>query len=50
MVTSVYDRNEYLSDKRAALNAWAGHISALGGHLEGVDNVVELRAGGGVQR
>lgn len=25
-VTSVYDRNEYLADKRAALNCWAEHL------------------------
>jgi integrase len=28
-VTEIYDLNEYLPQKRAALNAWAGHITAL---------------------
>jgi integrase len=28
-VTSVYDRNEYLVEKRAALNAWAAHVAPL---------------------
>jgi integrase len=28
-VTEIYDRNEYLPQKRAALNAWAGHILGL---------------------
>jgi integrase len=29
-VTAVYGRNDYLPQKRAALEAWAGHILALG--------------------
>jgi len=29
-VTAVYDRNDYLPQKRAALEAWAGHILGLG--------------------
>ncbi len=28
-VTSVYDRNEYLAEKRAALEAWGGHVESL---------------------
>jgi integrase len=28
-VTAVYDRNEYLAEKRAALEAWAGHLDGL---------------------
>lgn len=28
-VTSVYDRNEYLSDKRQALDAWGRHVEGL---------------------
>jgi len=28
-VTSVYDRNEYLAEKRAALEAWARHVAGL---------------------
>ncbi len=28
-VTSVYDRNEYLAEKRTALEAWARHVASL---------------------
>ncbi len=28
-VTSVYDRNEYLSEKRTALDAWGRHVVGL---------------------
>jgi integrase len=28
-VTAVYDRNEYLAEKRSALEAWAGHLDGL---------------------
>lgn len=28
-VTAVYDRNEYLPDKRVALAAWASHVLEL---------------------
>lgn len=28
-VTSIYDRNEYLADKREALNAWGRHVAGL---------------------
>lgn len=28
-VTAIYDRNEYLPQKRAALEAWAGHLLSL---------------------
>jgi integrase len=30
-VTSVYDRNEYLAEKREALDAWARHVRLLSG-------------------
>ena len=33
-VTGVYDRNEYLSDKRRALDAWAAHLGAIVGDGE----------------
>ncbi|WP_366932360.1 site-specific integrase [Phenylobacterium sp.] len=36
-VTAVYDRNEYLADKRAALDLWAGHLAGLSGEGGGDD-------------
>jgi len=45
-VTSVYDRNEYLPDKRAALDAWAAHVIAMAEGRSQGDNVVPWRAPG----
>jgi integrase len=42
-VTSVYDRNEYLSDKRAALEAWAGHVLRLGQQQEPANDDLDVR-------
>lgn len=42
-VTGVYDRNEYLADKRAALAAWAGHLLSLADAEPLATNVVSLR-------
>jgi integrase len=36
-VTAIYDRNEYLPQKRAALEAWAGHILSLSNSNEILD-------------
>jgi integrase len=30
-ITAVYDRNDYLADKRTALAAWADHVVGLNG-------------------
>lgn len=43
-VTGVYDRNEYLSDKRQALEAWAGYLATLTGERPPPVNVVPIRA------
>lgn len=39
-VTSVYDRNEYLAEKRIALAAWAQHIAMLRDGLPEEGNVI----------
>jgi integrase len=39
-VTAIYDRNDYLVEKRAALNAWADHVSSLKGSAQRCVNVV----------
>ena len=41
-VTGVYDRNDYLPEKRQALDAWARHLEALVADAGG-SNVVPLR-------
>lgn len=46
-VTSVYDRNEYLSDKRAALEAWGGHVLEVAKGLKQPSNIVSIRAANG---
>ena len=43
-VTSVYDRNEYLSEKRRALDTWAKRILEIICKLSGAENVVQLRS------
>jgi integrase len=47
VVTGVYDRNEYLADKRTALAAWAGHVVALAASQPKRPNVVSLRSSRG---
>ena len=42
-VTSVYDRNEYLAEKRRALDAWAMRVLEITGKSSGTENVVQLR-------
>ena len=44
-ITSVYDRNDYLREKRSALDAWACHILNLASSYPPGSNVVELRHG-----
>ena len=44
-VTEIYDRNEYLPQKRAALNAWAGHILGLSKAGKSHAAAVETRLG-----
>ena len=41
MVTSVYDRNEYLPEKRRALDAWAMRLLEIVGE-KSADNVVAI--------
>jgi hypothetical protein len=41
-VTSVYDRNEYLPEKRRALDAWAMRLLEIVGDLEPAGNVVRI--------
>lgn len=41
-VTSVYDRNEYLADKRAALEAWAARVLTLVGAESPAPNVIAI--------
>ena len=41
-VTAVYDRNEYLADKRRALDAWANLLSEIVGAAERPVNVVRM--------
>jgi integrase len=41
-VAGVYNRSTYLNEKRAALDAWAGHLGALVAAAEGA-NVVPLK-------
>jgi integrase len=46
-VTGVYDRYEYLEEKRAALEAWGRHIEKLiGRERPAPDNVIPLAAAG----
>jgi len=42
-VTAVYDRNAYLSQKRHALDAWAGQIAGIVSREGAASNVVALR-------
>ncbi len=41
-VTSVYDRNEYLPEKRRALDAWAIRLLEIVEDGEAVGNVVRI--------
>jgi integrase len=41
-VTSVYDRNEYLPEKRRALDAWALRLLEIVGDEQRADNVVPI--------
>jgi len=41
-VTSVYDRNEYLPEKRRALDAWAIRLLEIVEDRKSADNVVNL--------
>ncbi len=41
-VTSVYDRNEYLPEKRRALDAWATRLLEIVEGKKSSDNVVNL--------
>ncbi|MEQ1694348.1 MAG: site-specific integrase [Hyphomicrobiaceae bacterium] len=43
-VTRIYNRSNYLSQRRAALEAWADHLERLLGMRAGGTNVVSLRA------
>ena len=43
-VTGIYDRNEYLADKRAALEAWGAHLLALAEGMEPASNVLIYKA------
>ena len=43
-VTRIYNRSDYLPQKRAALEAWAGHLEVLLGMRAAQTNVVALRA------
>lgn len=45
VVTGVYDRNEYLPEKRRALDAWAMFLTEVVEGREAPTNVVALRAG-----
>jgi integrase len=42
-VTGIYDRYEYLDEKRAALEAWGRHVEGLIGPPAPNNNVIELR-------
>ncbi len=42
-VTAVYNRYDYLDEKRAALDTWASKLDAMAGSVDGA-NVVNLRA------
>jgi integrase len=42
-VTSVYDRNEYLPEKRGALDAWAVRLLEIVSDKPRVDNVATIR-------
>ena len=44
-VTAVYDRNEYLAQKRVALEAWSGHVLAVAAGDDVAGNIVEFRPG-----
>ena len=43
-VTRIYNRSDYLPQKRAALEAWAGHLEVLLGMRAAQTNVVAMRA------
>ena len=43
-VTGIYDRNEYLADKRAALEAWSAHLLAVAKGTEPASNVLTYKA------
>ena len=43
-VTGIYDRNEYLAQKRQALDAWALRVLEITSNTEPTDNVVQLRS------
>ena len=43
-VAAVYQRQEFLPERKAALDAWAAHVTAAGAGAMPADNVVALRA------
>jgi integrase len=46
-ITAVYDRNDYLADKRSALAAWAGHVEGGGNPLaRRFDNILPFKLKG----
>jgi hypothetical protein len=45
-VAAVYQRNEFLAERKAALDAWALHVLRAADGTAGAGNVVRLRASG----
>jgi integrase len=45
-VAAVYQRNEFLAERKAALDAWAVHVLRAADGTAGAGNVVRLRASG----
>jgi integrase len=43
-IVGVYQRHDFAAEKRAALDAWGNHVSAIVEGRAGADNVVTLRA------
>jgi integrase len=46
-VARVYQRNEFLSERKAALDAWSTHVERCADGVDFVENIVSLRAAGG---
>jgi integrase len=42
-IVGIYQRHEWADEKRAALNAWGGHIAAIAEGRTAADNVTQLR-------
>src|SRR5581483_9198720 len=43
-ITGIYQRHDWASEKRAALDSWAAHVVSLTKHRPAKENILKLRA------